>query len=285
LVPDVRSPLKWFGGKGKLAARLLPLIPPHRTYVEAFGGGASLLFAKPPSPVEVYNDIDGAAVNFFRVLRDPETFARFRRGVLCTPYAREEFEDCRESWSRTEDPVERAARWFVVVRQQFPGDFGTGWALSVEKSDNAHAWLSTLKRLPEVHGRFLGVQVEHRDWREVLDACDRPETFFYLDPPYLKDTRSRSGGYGHELTRSDHAELVARVQRLKGRVLLSGYASEVYAPLDREGWNRIDWPVPCGAAGEGKARKIVAEGVELAKTTRVETVWANYPIRPKARTR
>jgi DNA adenine methylase len=54
----LRSPICWFGGKGKMVKKLLPLIGDHRIYVEPFGGGASLLFSKEPSPVEVYNDLD-----------------------------------------------------------------------------------------------------------------------------------------------------------------------------------------------------------------------------------
>lgn len=54
----VTVPFKWLGGKSKLVRKLLPLLPPHRVYVEAFGGAAALLLAKPPSPVEVFNDID-----------------------------------------------------------------------------------------------------------------------------------------------------------------------------------------------------------------------------------
>lgn len=60
---DMRSPIWWFGGKGQMTSKLVKLIPEHQTYVEPFGGGASLLFAKYPSPVEVYNDIgEGAAL-------------------------------------------------------------------------------------------------------------------------------------------------------------------------------------------------------------------------------
>ena len=70
----MRSPISWFGGKMRLAKRIVPLLPPHTTYVEPFGGGAAVLFAKPPSPVEVYNDLDGGLVNFFRVLRNRSQF-------------------------------------------------------------------------------------------------------------------------------------------------------------------------------------------------------------------
>lgn len=87
-----------------MLGRLLPLIPPHHTYVEVFGGGAALLFNKEPSPVEVYNDIDGNLVNFFRVLRDPEKFQRFYQLLQLTPYSREEFRYCfnPKAWERLE---------------------------------------------------------------------------------------------------------------------------------------------------------------------------------------
>src|SRR5690606_9021181 len=106
----MRSQLRYDGGKGLLAPKLLPLIPEHRTYVEPFGGGASLLFAKEPSPVEVYNDLDDGLVTLFRVLRHPLLFRIFQRKVALTPYARSEFMECRDSWQDCEG-VEKAYRF------------------------------------------------------------------------------------------------------------------------------------------------------------------------------
>ena len=71
-----------------MVKKLLPLIPRHRIYVEPFGGGASLLFAKAPAPVEVYNDVDSGLVHFFRVLRDPEKSQDFTTWLLLQKSAR-----------------------------------------------------------------------------------------------------------------------------------------------------------------------------------------------------
>lgn len=85
----LRSPITWVGGKGLMVGKLLKLLPPHRHYVEVFGGGASLLSAKGPAGgVEVYNDIDAGLVHFFRTLRDPKLFWEFYVKAISTPYSR-----------------------------------------------------------------------------------------------------------------------------------------------------------------------------------------------------
>ncbi|HFC10149.1 MAG TPA: DNA adenine methylase, partial [Chloroflexi bacterium] len=80
--------LRYHGAKWKIAPWIIQHFPPHTTYVEVFGGSAGVLLRKPPAPIEVYNDLDGEVVNFFRVLRErPEELAR---AVEFTPYARAE---------------------------------------------------------------------------------------------------------------------------------------------------------------------------------------------------
>jgi len=91
----LRSPVTWFGGKGHLARRIVPLLPPHKCYVEPFCGAGAVFFWKPRAPLETLNDLAGDVVHFYRVLRDPVAFERFRVLAELTPYAREEFEECR----------------------------------------------------------------------------------------------------------------------------------------------------------------------------------------------
>ncbi len=203
-----------------MVAWLLKFVPSHKIYVEPFGGGGSLLLAKAPSLIEVYNDIDSGLVNFFRVLRDPEKFERFYRLAALTPYSREEYYFCVKTWQDVEDDVERAYRWFVVARMSFSGRSGkSGWSFSVTTSHRGMAsavskWLSCLEHLPKVHERLMRVQIEHDDFRKIFPRYDTDETFFYVDPPYVSETR-RSGKYTHEMSLEDHKELVEILLRLR----------------------------------------------------------------------
>jgi DNA adenine methylase len=270
-----------------MVKKLIPLVPEHRIYVEVFGGGASLLLAKEPALVEVYNDLDAGLVNLFRVLRDPALFAEFRRRVQLTPYSRGEFYRYRELWRAGQapaDPVENAASFFVLARQNFGGMFGKSWGVAVSTSSRGMAsevskWLSAIDHLPEVAERFLRVQVECLDWRRLLPIYDTAETFFYLDPPYLAATR-KDGQYAHELADSDHEALVGALLALKGKALLSGYANPLYAKLEAAGWRRRDYATSCFAAGRTRASGLRGSSSVTDKAARTETIWANYDLPP-----
>lgn len=162
-----------------MTAKLMKLMPRHDYYVEVFGGGASLLFAKPPVKVETYNDLDGSLVEFFRVLRDPQDYERFQRLVEATPYSRAEYYYCRDHWQDSDDRVERVRRWYVAARQSFSGIWGRSWGFVLEASyrgmsGTTSGWLSTIDRLPEIHARLMRVQIECNDWRKVLAIYNTP---------------------------------------------------------------------------------------------------------------
>jgi hypothetical protein len=56
-----------------------------------------------------------------------------------------------------------------------------------------------------------------------------PETLVYLDPPYLRSTRTRLF-YDHEFaTAAQHEKLLSIITRLPCMVMISGYASSLYA--------------------------------------------------------
>lgn len=276
----LRSPITWFGGKGNMVAKLVKFLPQHHIYVEAFGGAASLLFAKAPSNVEVYNDRDSRLVNFFRVLRDMEKFSQLERMAMLTPYSREECKAAQRSIGKGNE-VEQAWSFFTASRQGFSGNIGS-WGYGVSSSSRGMAaqcskWLGAITALPEVHQRLMQVQIEHDDWRQVLQRYDTPETFFYLDPPYVPSTR-KSGSYVHELGESDHQELIETIQGLQGKVLLSGYPNQIYEQLEKKGWQKVEWQTSCHAAGRTRASGLQGVGAVQAKQPRTEAVWFNYEV-------
>lgn len=280
----LRSPFSWFGGKGLLVSRLLEYAPRHRVYLEVFGGGANLLFAKEPVELEVYNDIDESLVNFFRVLRDEEKFEKFYRKVCLTPYARAEFDYCKETWDTVEDEVERAYRWYVVAKMSFSGVFGSGWHFAVNTIRRnmplaVSSWLSTIELLPEIHQRVMRVQIENKDWFDFLETYsgyDFDEEFVYLDPPYLPETR-RNGEYRYEMSREDHEKLIDYLLTHKRRVMLSGYDNELYQKLEKHGWKKICWEIACRAVGRTRGTGILGDGATLYKNQRrLECIWINY---------
>jgi len=268
---SVPAPLNWFGSKSRLAPKIVEHFPPHRTYAEPFGGSAAVLFAKQPSKIEIYNDIDGELVNFFRVLRDADFCAKLHHAAERTPYARAEFELAKES---SNDPVESARRFLVRHRMSFGGN-GQDWCYSVATSRRGTAaavrrWRWGVESLPIIHERLKNVQIECADWRGVLSRFDGSDTLFFLDPPYHPETRV-SGLYRYELTHDDHRELIAYLLAVRGMVVLSGYSHETYSVLERAGWARIDYPTCTHVSG--------------SLIRRVESLWLSPSIARKGETR
>lgn len=236
-----RPVLRWHGGKWKLAPKIIAHFPPHRVYVEPFGGAASVLMRKPRSYAEVYNDLDNDAVNLFRVLRG-ERAGELVNAIRLTPFSRIDF---REAYEPSTDAVEKARR--LVIRS-FMG-FGsngharvTGFRANSNRSGTtpAHDWANYPDALLSIIERLAGVVVDNRPAIEVMRQHDGPETLHYVDPPYVLSTRSDVGrDYHHEMTDADHSELLAALHEMSGFVVLSGYASEIY---DRAliGWRRIE---------------------------------------------
>lgn len=246
-----RPMLRYHGGKWKLAPWIIQNLPPHRVYVEPFGGAASVLLRKERSYAEVYNDRWGGIVEVFRVLRDTEQAARLRHSIELTPFARDEFAQIDEaSYDAAEDPVERAR---LLIYRSFAG-FGsnahnlgrkTGFRSNSNRSGTTPAadWANYADALPAFIERLRGVVIENRTAAEVMLAHDGAETLHYVDPPYVHSTRAlnnpydlKYGGYAFEMTDDEHCHLAEVLRGLAGMVVLSGYDGELYADLYAD-WN------------------------------------------------
>jgi DNA adenine methylase len=279
-------PIKIHGGKSYLAERISDLMPPRcRTpnapapddsgwlhYVEPyFGGGAVLLANDPEGVSEVVNDINGHLMNFWRVLQAPDAFAVFKRRVEATPFAKPEWErDGRVQRIDAVD-VEAAAAFFVRNRQSLAGRMDRFAPLTRNRTrrgmnEQASAWWTAIDGLPAVHERLKRVAIYNEDALLVIRREDGPRTLFYLDPPYVHETRATTTEYGeHEMTPEQHSELLKLLCTIKGRFLLSGYHSRLYdETAAANGWNSHEFELPNNAAG-GKTKRRMTE-----------VIWCNF---------
>ena len=269
-----QTPIGWIGSKARSLDYILPHIPYRKGYVEPFGGSGSVLIARKPSPLEVYNDKFGGVTNFYRVIRDKSLYNKLIERLELTVHSRLEFEWCRDTWELTDDPVERAARWYYANENSF-GKKGKAFARATGKMGQfGRALHKSLEGFPVIHQRFYNVQVECLDWRQILTDYDNPNTVFYLDPPYLG---TYSGVYKFEMRKDEHAEMLERIFHLEGFVALSGYANpETLSLYDKYPWDSCQrWQIHSTMLAQAftQENNLASKQDELKRSAATECLW------------
>lgn len=262
----IRPPVKWYGGKRYLAKRIIAQFPPHRIYLEPFGGAASVLLNKEPVGVEIYNDIDLRISRFFRVLR--EQGEDFIRRASLIPYSQVEFEGAAEYPPSAPDLV-LALYDFTRWRQSFSGQ-GKSWSFTKARArggmaGDVNAWWTAIEGLPATIDRLRRVQILCQSAFGAIPRFDHPEALIYCDPPYVHSTRGAGARrvYHGEMSDADHGALANLLKRCDADVAISGYESELYCGL-YGGWRKVVFDIANHAAkGKSKARER-------------ECLWMNY---------
>ena len=224
--------VKYPGAKWSLASWIIGHFPPHHSYLEPFLGSGAVLFTKERSAIETVNDLDGDVVNLFECIRrDPE---RLEQIVYSTPYSRQEYEKTYAP-NLPKDPFDRAAQFLLRCNQGYgfrTNEIRVGWKSDIQGRERAYAakyWTELPEIIAAAAERLRGVQIECRPALEVIRRFNFPNVLIYADPPYV--ISARSGGkkqYKHEMTDTDHMELLDALKAHKGPVILSGYASPMY---------------------------------------------------------
>lgn len=229
-----------------------------------------MLFAKDPEGVSEYvNDINGELINFWNVLK--YTPDRMLRYLWATPLSKDLFTQAVSNL-KVDDRLMQATNFFVRNRQSRQG-LGKEFCTPTSRTrrgmnENVAAWLSAIEGLPEVHARLKRVEIRNQDACKLIRELDSPETLYFCDPPYLKETRVAKKAYGEcEMSKSQHIELLMTLRPIKGKFLLCGYRNELYDNLaEMFGWHRVDFEID----NKASSQKI--------KPKKVESVWANYEI-------
>lgn len=270
----MKPPFTYFGGKTAIAGQIADLLPPHEHYVEPFAGSLAVLLAKPLSPMETVNDLDGHLMTFWRVLR--ERPGDLERACALTPHSRAEYWACYEP---AEDELEIARRIWVNLTQGRGGQMRrTGWRFYQNGRSGGASMPEYLAaycgRIAPAAARLSHVTLECKPALELIGAYGTyPGTLIYADPPYLgalrnrtKTGRSRGPAYTCDLRSDDeHRELLEALLDCRAAVVLSGYASPLYDDLLCT-WSRREIATQTGNGGGNRER--------------TEVVWSNraFPV-------
>lgn len=262
-VKPVSPAAAYIGGKRRLAKTIIKIIEdiPHSIYAEPFVGMGGIFFRrKLIPPTEIINDRLGDVVNFFRVLqRHYHPFIEFLEFQISS---REAFERLKTQNPETLTDLERASRFLYLQRLSFSGQV-TSRAFGVETDRSARFNALKLESILKlIYRRLAGVTIEHLDWSDFMVRYDRPNTLFYLDPPYwgVEDY------YGKDLfKREDYQTMSALLAQLKGKFLLSlNDVPEVRKIFSQFTFKKVNTLYSCNASNNAvPAKELIITNCDL----------------------
>lgn len=242
----MKTPVSWVGNKTSVLHILYALFPAsYGRYIEPFGGsGAVLLGKKKADRFEVYNDFNHNLVNLFCCMRDqPLSFIRelgflslnarddFR--VIKKFFEKEEFDDSffdREMELTTiilpEPQAEEIRQLYKASTEQYDLRRAVMFLkllrYSYSSSGKSYACqpfsiCSLFSLIQEVSRRLDNVVIENQDFEVLIKHYDRPDSFFYCDPPYFTSEYVYECGFAWE----DHVRLRDTLARTEGKWLVS----------------------------------------------------------------
>ena len=209
----MNSFMSWIGGKKALRDEIISRFPTdYKRYIEVFGGGGWVLFHKAPgNDFEVYNDRNPNLANLYRCVRDhPDELISELTYAL---NSRTDFDYIRKTLKTpTEIPdVKRAAYFYQLIRYSYASGLDS-------YASQPHSMWNNFPLIINACARLQKVVIENKDFEKLIDQYDRPESFFYCDPPYF-ETEDYYEDVG--FTKDDHIRLANRLSSIEGKYLLS----------------------------------------------------------------
>ncbi|GAB3911556.1 DNA adenine methylase [Larkinella knui] len=262
--PLLKTPISYYGGKQMMLRHILPKIPEHHTYCEPFFGGGALFWGKAPSSFEVVNDINNRLISFYKVLK--YDIDELQRLINETFHSRQQHRETAQEYQSGEAEIRDALRmaWSIWVQTNMSFscviDGGFGYD---RKGSTALKIYNKKKMLTDAYQeRLKRVTIESYDVLKVMKAYDSPETFFYLDPPYVTSDQGAYKGY----TLDDFRNLLEACLKMQGKFLLSSYPEPILMDYrDRFGWK-----------SEDIKKTLAVDGRRAQKKEKTECLTWNY---------
>ena len=262
MIPKMKTPISYYGGKQNMLDIILPLLPAHKVYVEPFFGGGAVFWGKEPVRAEIINDKNGMVVNFYEQIKT--NFEELKMKIDATPYSRNVYRKAMVIYEYPYlfSPLIRAWAFWVCTIQGFSNQIGSWRATQPRCKESLLNHNKKELFSKEMADRLSLVQIENMDAVYLIDRLDTSDTFFYVDPPYVGANQGHYGGYTQE-----HFELLLNcLSKIKGKFLLSSYPNESLSLYkEKYGWYMKMYDMALSASNSKRKRKI-------------EVLTANYII-------
>lgn len=248
----MKTPISYYGGKQTMLKHLLPLVPEHRIYTEAFGGGLALYFAKEPAELEIVNDLNGNLINFFRVLKT--RFQELKSKIDATLHSREEFDFAQIVYHHPTffDVATRAWALWVCSKMGFASKLEATWGYDKSKNTMSKKLANAAAAFTqELSDRLRRTQIECTDALRIIQSRDSEACFHFVDPPYVGTNLGHYSGYNE----MDFINLLEVLATLKGKFMLTMFPNEILSEfIARHGWH-VKEVERCISASKTRRRK------------------------------
>jgi len=264
----LRPAFKCHGGKAYLKNWIIDAFPidyEEMVYIEPFAGAASVLFNKKPGPEEVLNDLHPGITEIFRAIRDqPGDFLKKLRRLT---YSNETF---NKALQRAEQPfpvkLDLAVNEYTLRRMSRGGmkkAFAWSDRLRGGQPGDVNAWETALEQIGDLSARLQNAYIFCKPGIEVIRAFNKANSLVYVDPPYMHTTRASKNVYDYEMSEDEHKKLCDALVCFRGKVIISGYESDLYNHYFAE-WHKLK-------------RDIVNHSSQSkTKEYKTEIIWKNF---------
>lgn len=233
----------YMGGKTRVAPQIIPLIPPHKVYVEPFFGSGAVMLEKGYPKLsssgeyrEVINDLDNNVTNFYEVLRThPKKLKRYLDYMEYSEVMYQNAKTNSEHFRKAGD-IERAALWFFNAQSSFAAKINGGFAYSKSSRNGAQTLISKTKKIIKFAKRVKQCHIFNKSYEQIIERFDSKDTFFYFDPPYQNTTKYNI----QKDTDIDYDLLYEEVTNLQGEFILSHYRDDFVKRFEDAGYEVIN---------------------------------------------
>ena len=220
----MKTPISYYGGKQGMLKDILPLVPDHTVYTEPFAGGAALLFAKNPVKVNVINDLNGELINFYRTI--VSDFDALKTEIQGTIHAREQHQVAWFIYNNPDyfDRVKRAWAVWTLSNLGFSGGFSSSFSYTRVSRGNITKITNGKELINDELRRLLELcTIEQEDAFSVIRRYDTPNTFHFIDPPYIGCHMEHYSGM---FFKEDLENLLKLLKHIKGKFMLTMYPND-----------------------------------------------------------